>query len=107
VQVNTSGEGAKTGFTVDDVMEGVGAILELDGVQVEGLMTMAPFTDDRAVLRKTFATLAGVGARLAAELSGYEGRELSMGMSNDYEVAVEEGSTIVRLGTVLFGERGG
>jgi PLP dependent protein len=107
VQVNTSGEDAKTGFTADAAVEGVGAMLELHRIRVEGLMTMAPLTDDPGVLRTTFAALAGVGARLARELPGYEGRELSMGMSNDYEVAVEEGSTIVRLGTALFGEREG
>ncbi len=107
VQVNVSGEDAKTGFTVDDVVDGAGAILELEGVRMEGLMTMAPFTDDVRVQRATFAGLRRVRERLAAELPGFTGAELSMGMSNDYEVAVEEGSTIVRLGTVLFGEREG
>jgi uncharacterized pyridoxal phosphate-containing UPF0001 family protein len=67
-------------------------------------MTMAPFVDDEEVLRKTFRTLRGVQER-AGKLPSYEGRELSMGMTNDFELAVEEGSTMVRIGTALFGER--
>jgi len=67
------------------------------------VMTMAPYTDDERVLRTTFA-----GAREARQLlqeAGHPATELSMGMSNDFEIAVEEGATLVRLGTVLFGAR--
>jgi uncharacterized pyridoxal phosphate-containing UPF0001 family protein len=72
-------------------------------VQVAGVMTMAPFDAGEAMLRRVFA-----GARTAREAlaaAGHGAKELSMGMSGDYEVAVEEGATIVRLGTVLFGVR--
>jgi PLP dependent protein len=107
VQVNTSGEAAKGGFEPAQVVEGVGRILELGALEVRGLMTMAPHVSDEATLRATFRGLRGVAERLAAELPQYRGTELSMGMSNDYALAVEEGSTMVRLGTALFGEREG
>lgn len=107
VQVNTSGEEAKTGFPREEAVDGMAQILELPGLQVDGLMTMAPFTDREPVLRRTFAGLRELAEELRKELPGYRGRELSMGMSNDYQVAVEEGSTMIRLGTALFGEREG
>jgi len=107
VQVNTSGEEAKTGLPREEAVEGVAQILELPGLEVDGLMTMAPFTDRESVLRRTFAGLRKLAEELRRDLPGYRGRELSMGMSNDYQVAVEEGSTMIRLGTALFGEREG
>ncbi len=105
IQVNASGEDSKTGFTPEDVLDGAGRILEMKSLQPLGLMTMAPFTEDEAVLRESFRVLRGVRERLEAELPSWEGRELSMGMSNDFTLAVEEGSTMVRLGSALFGER--
>ncbi len=107
LQVNTSGEQAKTGFAPDEALEAAGAILELGSLDPRGLMTMAPFSDDEDLLRRTFRGLRELRERLLRELPGWTGRELSMGMSNDYTLAVEEGSTMVRLGTALFGERGG
>ena len=104
VQVNTSGEDAKSGFMYDEAVDAVGRICEMPALRVVGLMTMAPFTDDERVLRTTFARARDLYDRCAA-LDGFEARHLSMGMSNDYVIAVEEGSTMVRLGTVLFGER--
>ena len=104
VQVNTSGEDAKSGFEYDETVDAVGRICELPALRVVGLMTMAPFTDDERVLRTTFARARELYDRCAS-LDGFEARHLSMGMSNDFELAVEEGSTMVRLGTVLFGER--
>jgi len=68
-------------------------------------MSMAPFTPEERVLRRTFSTARECLARCQAELESFDGRTLSMGMSNDFEIAVEEGSTEVRLGTVLLGER--
>lgn len=105
VQVNTSGEAAKYGFAAAEAVEQIAAICELPGVRVEGLMTMAPFTDDDAVLRRTFAAARRLAENAAAQVPAFEARCLSMGMSNDYEIAVEEGSTLVRVGTALFGER--
>ena len=104
VQVNLSGEEAKSGFPQEEALEAIHEILELPGVEVRGLMTMAPFVDDEATLRRTFAGLRRVHEQ-ASGLPGYQGTELSMGMTNDFELAVEEGSTMVRVGTALFGER--
>jgi pyridoxal phosphate enzyme (YggS family) len=106
LQVNTSGEPQKGGVEPDEAVDVVGRIASLGGLRVEGLMTMAPFVDDEGVLRRAFSSLRAVQARLGAELPDTVGGILSMGMSNDFELAVEEGSTMVRLGTILFGERG-
>jgi pyridoxal phosphate enzyme (YggS family) len=104
IQVNMSGEEAKSGFDPPEAVEAVHQIMELDGLEVRGLMTMAPFVDDEAILRRTFRGLRGIQEEAEA-LPGYTGRELSMGMTNDFELAIEEGSTMVRIGTALFGER--
>lgn len=109
IEVNAGGEEQKHGFSADEAVEGALRIAELPGVTVRGLMTMAPLTDDQGVLRKTFGRARGLFDRLA-EASVGEGLvpdTLSMGMSGDFEVAIEEGSTMVRLGTVLFGLREG
>ena len=105
LQVNTSGEGSKAGFAPERVVEEAARILAMPSLSVEGLMTMAPFTSDERVLRHAFSRLRQVQEELRAQLPEYRGAQLSMGMSNDFEVAVEEGITIVRLGTVLLGER--
>lgn len=106
VQVNASGEAVKGGLAVEAGIEPIGAIAALPRLRIEGLMTMAPLTDDQAVLRRTFARTRALFEACCAGLTGtFEARHLSMGMSNDFELAVEEGSTMVRLGTVLFGER--
>lgn len=104
VQVNASGEGSKHGLPVQNALEAVRAIGELEHVRVIGLMTMAPFTDAEDVLRRTFRRTRKLFERCRDTMERFEGRHLSMGMTNDYEIAVEEGSTMVRLGTVLFGE---
>lgn len=108
VQVNASGEATKGGFPaardVDEALDGIAAVAALPGLSVGGLMTMAPFVADEAALRATFQRTRAV-LEAAADIDGLAGRELSMGMSNDFEIAVEEGSTMVRLGTTLFGER--
>ena len=77
--------------------------LSLRGLRVEGVMTMAPIDADERTLRTTFGEARKVRDALVA--IGHPASELSMGMSNDYEIAVEEGATMVRLGTVLFGAR--
>lgn len=105
IQVNTSGETAKHGFSPDGFRESLPEILGLESLRVEGLMTMAPLTDDRELLRRTFRRLRELHMEAREAVSEYRGVELSMGMSNDYDLAVEEGSTLVRLGTALFGER--
>ncbi|MEJ2217258.1 MAG: YggS family pyridoxal phosphate-dependent enzyme [Gemmatimonadota bacterium] len=104
VQVNVSGEETKGGFEGAEVVDALGVIVELPWLHVDGLMTMAPLTDDAGTLHKTF----GAARRLLEEAKRQfpvVGGGLSMGMSNDFEIALEEGATILRLGTVLFGER--
>ncbi|KPK81530.1 MAG: hypothetical protein AMS25_05985 [Gemmatimonas sp. SM23_52] len=105
VQVNASGEGSKHGLPAQNALEAVRAISELQHVRVIGLMTMAPFTEAEAVLRGTFRHTRLLFESCRDSVESFEARHLSMGMTNDYEIAVEEGSTMVRLGTVLFGER--
>ncbi|MDB4949276.1 MAG: alanine racemase domain protein [Gemmatimonadetes bacterium] len=106
VQVNTSGEETKGGWGADEAMDAVGRVVALPGLSVEGMMTMAPFTADEAAVRGTFRRARALWERAAAEVQGFRALHLSMGMSNDFEAAVEEGSTLVRVGSVLFGERG-
>lgn len=111
VQVNTSGEEAKGGLEAggpDQASEAVDAIArvcELSRLRVRGLMTMAPLTEDEAWVRRTFAAARSLFERCGREVPGFEPEALSMGMSNDFEIAVEEGSTRLRLGTCLVGER--
>ncbi|HEX7120140.1 MAG TPA: YggS family pyridoxal phosphate-dependent enzyme [Longimicrobiales bacterium] len=106
VQVNTSGEASKYGFGAAEAVDAVAEVVSLPRLRVRGLMTMAPYTSEEATLRRTFAGARRLFERCAEEVPGFEPVHLSMGMSNDFEIAVEEGSTLVRLGTVLFGERG-
>jgi pyridoxal phosphate enzyme (YggS family) len=101
LEVNASGEANKHGFAPDEVPVLAAGLGWLRHVRVGGLMTMAAYTDDPEQCRPTFALLRELRDRLAAAL-GRLLPELSMGMSNDFEVAVEEGATLVRLGTVLF-----
>ena len=105
-QVNTSGEAAKHGLTQDEAEDAVLAMAALDGLRVEGLMTMAPLTEDERVQAETFGRLRELRDRFVAR-DARVGGELSMGMTNDLAVAVREGSTMVRIGTALFGERPG
>jgi pyridoxal phosphate enzyme (YggS family) len=103
VQVNVSGEETKGGYQPSMIEQEAGRLAGVKGLLVRGVMTMAPFDADPVTLRTVFG-----GARRCAELlrsAGHPASELSMGMSGDYEVAVEEGATMVRLGTVLFGAR--
>lgn len=104
-QVNASGEASKHGFSPAGLLEALPEFLELESIRIEGLMTMAPLTGDRAAIRATFRRLRELHREIGERFDAYRGSELSMGMSNDYDLAVEEGSTLVRLGTVLFGER--
>ena len=107
IEVNAGGEEQKHGFPPDRAIEEAGRIAELPGLTVRGLMTMAPFTSDEAVVRKTFRRARALFERLRepSEGEGLHPDTLSMGMSGDYEVAIEEGSTMIRLGTALFGQR--
>lgn len=103
VQVNVSGEGTKGGFEPADLPREADRLRRLPGLVVRGVMTMAPFDAQESTLRAVFRGAAESLVRLRE--AGHPATELSMGMSGDYEVAVEEGATLVRLGTVLFGAR--
>ncbi len=105
VQVNASGEGTKYGVPLEGAGKAIRRICALEHLRVAGLMTMAPFTNDETVLRETFRRTRGLFLQCRDAGKGFEGRWLSMGMTGDFEIAVEEGSNMVRLGTVLFGER--
>lgn len=105
VQVNTSGEDVKAGFHAGEAVEAVAEVCRVRGLRVDGLMTMAPYTEDEGVLRRTFRGARELLDRCRDEVSGFAGTTLSMGMSNDFELAVEEGSTRLRLGTVILGVR--
>lgn len=103
VQVNVAGEDQKSGCAPDETAALVGDVLARRRLRIRGLMTMAPFTDDEVVQRRTFAALRALRDGLAT--ASVPLAELSMGMSGDWRAAVAEGATLLRLGTILFGER--
>ena len=103
MQVNTSSEASKGGLSLAEAGAEGERWLSLRGLRVEGVMTMAPLDADERTLRTTFSEARKVRDMLVA--IGHPASELSMGMSNDYEIAAEEGATMMRLGTVLFGAR--
>jgi PLP dependent protein len=103
VEVNCSGEVQKAGVQPEELPRLLEALTQHSGLVVEGLMTMAPFTADESVQRAAFRRLRTL--RDEAERRGFRLPELSMGMSGDFPAAVEEGATMIRLGTILFGER--
>jgi pyridoxal phosphate enzyme (YggS family) len=103
VQVNVVGEETKGGYSPSHMEREAERLAGLRGIRVLGVMTMAPFDADERTLRAVFSGARSIRDVLAA--AGHQATELSMGMSNDFEVAVEEGATLVRLGTILFGAR--
>ncbi len=114
LEVNLSGEESKQGFAVwgwqrdttvrEAFWQDVRQIAQLPHLEIRGMMTMAPFYDDAERTRPTFAQMAELRGALQASL-GLSLPDLSMGMTNDYPVAVEEGATIIRVGTAIFGAR--
>lgn len=104
LQVNTGLDPAKSGVKPDDAARLLEAALALPHLQVDGLMTIAPLADDSAVARGAFAGLSKLRDRLSEQF-GAPLRELSMGMTGDLDSAIAEGSTLVRVGTALFGAR--
>jgi pyridoxal phosphate enzyme (YggS family) len=108
-QVNVSGEETKGGFEGTDDLEAaveqIGLVSGLPGLELCGLMTMAPYTEDEIILRRTFQRARELYELCGRGIEGFRTEYLSMGMSNDFEIAVAEGSNTVRLGTILFGER--
>jgi PLP dependent protein len=105
LEVNVSREESKYGFVPGDLPAAAEAIAALPGVAIEGLMTMAPITEDPEQVRPIFAGLRRLRDDLQLRFPALPWRHLSMGMTDDFEVAVEEGATLVRIGRALFGER--
>lgn len=106
IEVNTSGEESKAGLAPEETLEACGLVAAMPNLRVRGLMTVGPFTSDAAEAASAFARLRRVRDEIeAARIAGVSMERLSMGMSDDFELAIAEGSTMVRLGRVLFGER--
>ncbi|MEZ4833443.1 MAG: YggS family pyridoxal phosphate-dependent enzyme [Caldilineaceae bacterium] len=109
-EVNVSGEESKHGFTPEGLVAALPALLQLPNLRFDGLMTMAPFVDDPEETRPVFRRLRQLLEKLRQEFPTERyphatWTHLSMGMSNDFEVAIEEGATLVRIGTAIFGKR--
>ena len=104
LEINVSGEATKFGFFPADLRENLEGLLCLPNIRINGLMTMAPYSEDPETARPVFSKLRILRDELAAK-TGQALRELSMGMSGDFEVGIEEGATIVRIGSSIFGHR--
>ena len=102
IQVNVSQEESKHGLSVEEVIPFIEALKQYPVIQVMGLMTMAPHTNDEGVIRDCFKKLKQLQVSLLERQLDIDGSMLSMGMSNDYMIAIEEGATHIRLGSVLF-----
>jgi pyridoxal phosphate enzyme (YggS family) len=106
IQVNISGEEAKHGFSSGEILRDIQEISELPGIKIKGLMTMAPQTNEPEEVRPVFRGLRKLSRDIAdMNLPGVEMSELSMGMSDDYRIAIQEGATLVRIGSRIFGLR--
>ncbi len=104
LQVNTSGEETKHGMSPEAWDAHIGAVLELDGIDVQGLMTMAPLTENTREVAACFAGLRNYRDKIQQD-HGVTLPHLSMGMTHDYPIAIAEGATLLRVGTAIFGER--
>lgn len=105
-----TGEDSKAGFTSEEELENAIKLCSQGAfphICPRGFMTMAPFTSDTSLIRKSFVTLRNLRDKFQQDYPSLKLSELSMGMSGDYEIAIEEGATIVRIGTAIFGERQG
>lgn len=104
LEINTSKEASKFGLTDEKEIFSTAEFCELaKNLNLVGLMTMAPYTNDISIVRNSFITLKSVKEKLNS--SGYQISELSMGMTNDFEIAIEQGATMLRIGTAIFGQR--
>lgn len=104
LEVKTSEEESKYGLTEEsEIIDIVNKAKELKNIEIVGLMTMAPFTDDKLIVKNCFMQLRLLKEKINSQ--GYALKELSMGMTNDWEEALEEGSTMLRIGSAIFGDR--
>lgn len=101
IEVNISGEESKFGVAPDQALDLAEEVLGIEGVRLQGLMGIAPFVDNQAVIRRSFAKLKKLWDELPIDHRVW----LSMGMTSDFEIAIEEGSNMVRIGTAIFGPR--
>jgi pyridoxal phosphate enzyme (YggS family) len=104
LEVNVAGEGSKIGFAPDILRAEMEALLQLPRLTIEGLMTIPPFAPEAETSRQYFIALRGLRDQVSAEFQ-MRLPQLSMGMSDDFAVAIEEGATLVRVGTAIFGKR--
>jgi len=107
VQFNTAAEEQKFGADPKEALSLIESLSHLSHVSIKGLMCMAPYTEDQGVIRKAFADLRGIRDNIRQRFAGHSRVEtgiLSMGMSGDYKIAIEEGSTMVRVGSAIFKE---
>jgi hypothetical protein len=102
LEVNVSGEESKEGYSVEELYRDIPELLKLKNIKIKGLMTMAPFTEDEELIHTVFSSLRELKDRLNLEYFNGELTELSMGMSGDYKIALEEGATIIRVGGKLY-----
>ena len=106
IQVNLASEVSKGGVEPSECLSLIRHVSVLENLQIRGLMTMPPFFDQPERARPYFAQLRELSQKIAeAQVAGVEMNELSMGMSGDFEAAIEEGATLIRVGTAIFGER--
>lgn len=106
IEVNLGEEETKFGVSIDETLALIEEIRHLDGLKIKGLMTVAPFVDDPESNREIFRALKQLSVDINNKnLDNVLMQELSMGMTNDFEIAIEEGATLIRIGTALFGER--
>jgi pyridoxal phosphate enzyme (YggS family) len=102
LQVNTSGESTKQGLSGKEWEDVLEEIKQYPSLRIEGLMTMAPLTTNKAVIRSCFRQLFELREKWKPLISSADFRHLSMGMSNDYSIAIEEGATLLRIGSAIF-----
>jgi hypothetical protein len=106
IQVNVSGEDTKFGISPAEAIPFIESALKYDSLKIKGLMTIAPFVEEESILRRTFNGLYELGERIKTNsYKEIDFQYLSMGMTNDFEIAIEEGSNMVRVGTGIFGKR--
>lgn len=106
LQVNVAEEDSKFGLELAKVLPFIEEVLDFENIRIRGIMTIAPYTDDKILLRDVFKTMYKLKERISNQ--NYQNVSmdyLSMGMTNDYEIAIEEGSNMVRVGSAIFGER--
>ena len=106
IQVNVSKEETKSGFFVDEIDKVIEEASKLDNINIKGLMTMAPNTEDENLIRNCFRELKKIFEKLSnLSYNNIEMKYLSMGMTHDYKIALEEGANIIRVGSKIFGKR--